>query len=63
MKIQKLRQKSTTELRTELLTLLREQFKLRMQAACGKLQQPHYLKQVRREIALVKTLITEKASA
>lgn len=61
MKAQELREKSVEELNTELLNLLREQFNLRMQAASGQLQQTHLSKQVRRNIARVKTLLTEKA--
>jgi len=61
MKAQELREKSVEELNTELLNLLREQFNLRMQAASGQLQQTHLLKQVRRNVARVKTLLTEKA--
>ncbi|AJA44022.1 50S ribosomal protein L29 [Frischella perrara] len=63
MKAKELREKSVEELNTELLNLLREQFNLRMQLASGQLQQTHLVKQVRRNIALVKTLITEKAGA
>lgn len=57
MKAQELREKSVEELNTELLNLLREQFNLRMQAASGQLQQTHLSKQVRRNIARVKTLL------
>lgn len=63
MKAKELREKSVEELKIELLTVLREQFNLRMQLAGGQLQQPHRLKQVRRHIARVKTLLTEKAGA
>ncbi|PAV01522.1 50S ribosomal protein L29 [Arsenophonus sp. ENCA] len=63
MKAKGLREKSVEELDTELLNLLREQFNLSMQAASGQLQQSHLLKQVRRDIARVKTLLTEKAGA
>ncbi|GKV96897.1 50S ribosomal protein L29 [Pectobacterium aroidearum] len=63
MKANKLREKSVEELNTELLGLLREQFNLRMQAASGQLQQTHLVKQVRHNIARVKTLLTEKAGA
>ena len=63
MKAQDLREKSVEELNAELLNLLREQFNLRMQAATGQLQQPHTLKAVRRDIARVKTVLTEKAGA
>ncbi|PID51528.1 MAG: 50S ribosomal protein L29 [Pasteurellales bacterium] len=61
MKAQDLRTKSVEELNTELSNLLGEQFKLRMQAASGQLQQTHQLKEVRRNIAKVKTVLTEKA--
>lgn len=63
MKAKELREKSVEELNAELLNLLREQFNLRMQLAGGQLQQTHLLKQVRRNIARVKTLLTEKAGA
>ncbi|UMM02822.1 50S ribosomal protein L29 [Vibrio campbellii] len=63
MKAQDLREKSVEELNAELLNLLREQFSLRMQAATGQLQQTHTLKAVRRDIARVKTVLTEKAGA
>ena len=63
MKAQDLREKNVEELNEELLNLLREQFNLRMQAATGQLQQTHNLKTVRRDIARVKTVLTEKAGA
>ena len=61
MKAQDLRTKSVEELNDELVNLLGEQFKLRMQTAPGQLQQTHQAKQVRRDIARVKTILTEKA--
>ena len=61
MKAQDLRTKSVEELNNELVNLLGEQFKLRMQTATGQLQQTHQAKQVRRDIARVKTILTEKA--
>ena len=63
MKAKELREKSVEELNTELLNLLRDQFNLRMQAASVQLQQSHLLKQVRRDVARVKTLLNEKAGA
>ncbi|MCI1900649.1 MAG: 50S ribosomal protein L29 [Enterobacter sp.] len=63
MKANELREKSVEELNAELLNLLREQFNLRMQAASGQLQQTHLQKQVRRNVARVKTLLTQKAGA
>ena len=61
MKAQDLRTKSVEELNNELVNLLGEQFKLRMLTATGQLQQTHQAKQVRRDIARVKTILTEKA--
>ncbi|RJG50685.1 50S ribosomal protein L29 [Motilimonas pumila] len=63
MKASELKDKSVEELNAELLSLLREQFNLRMQASTGQLGQTHLLKEVRRNIARVKTLLTEKAAA
>ena len=61
MKASELKEKSIEELNTELLSLLREQFNYRMQASTGQLAQSHLLRTVRRNIARVKTIITEKA--
>jgi len=63
MKASELRDKSVEELNTQLLELLREQFKLRMQKSTGQLSQTHQLKLVRRDIARVKTILTAKAGA
>lgn len=60
MKAQELREKGAEELNTKLLNLLREQFNLRMQVASGHLQQTHLLKQVSRNVARIKTLLTER---
>ncbi|MCO4321862.1 50S ribosomal protein L29 [Aliidiomarina quisquiliarum] len=63
MKASELKAKSVDELNQELLGLLREQFNLRMQTATGQLNQTHLLRQVRRNIARVKTVLNEKAGA
>lgn len=44
-----------------MLGLLKDQFNLRMQKASGQLAQTHLLGKVRRDIARVKTVLTEKA--
>ena len=49
--------KSPAELQTELEALLKEQFGLRMQGATQQLQNTSKLKQVKRGIARVRTLI------
>ncbi len=61
MKASELREKSVEELNTELLSQLEAQFKLRMQASTGQLTQTHMLKQTRRDIARIKTALSEKA--
>ena len=58
-----LSEKSGAELKTELDALLKEQFGLRMQVATQQLQNTSKLKQVRRGIARVRTLIHQKTSA
>ena len=61
MKAQEIREKSVEQPQEQLFELLREQFNLRMQKATGQLSQNHLLKQVRRDIARVKTVLNEKA--
>jgi large subunit ribosomal protein L29 len=61
MKANELRDKSTEQLGKELLKLREEQFKLRMQKVTGQLGQTHFLRQNQRDIARVKTVLTEKA--
>ncbi len=60
MKTSELRAKSAEELGKELLTLREDQFKLRMQKATGQLGQTHLLQHNQRDIARVKTVLTEK---
>ncbi|MEM9255642.1 MAG: 50S ribosomal protein L29 [Pseudomonadota bacterium] len=61
MKASELREKSEQELNKELLDLREQQFKLRMQKATGQLGQTHLLKENQRDIARVKTVLTEKS--
>ena len=50
---------STTELESELLELRKEQFNLRMQRGTGQLANPSRFKSVLRDIARIKTRMTE----
>ncbi|MFZ2996964.1 50S ribosomal protein L29 [Sphingobium sp.] len=52
--------KTDDELSTELNNLKREQFNLRFQAATNQLEKPSRVKEVRRSIAQIKTLQTER---
>jgi large subunit ribosomal protein L29 len=60
MKVSELRQQDVDKLQEEVLALRREQFNLRMQNAVGQLSRNHKLKEVRRDIARIKTVLTEK---
>ncbi|MBI1195963.1 MAG: 50S ribosomal protein L29 [Gammaproteobacteria bacterium] len=59
MKARELRSKTAEGLREDLNGLLREQFNLRMQRGSGQLAHTHQLRQVRRNIARVKTVLNE----
>lgn len=59
MKAQDLKTSSAEELRTQLEELLREQFNLRMQKGTGQLSRPSQMRAVRRDIARIKTVMTE----
>ena len=61
MKAKELRTKSVDELNKELLDLLKAQFGLRMQIATQQLTNNSQIGKVRRDIARVRTLLTEKA--
>lgn len=61
MNLKELRAKSPKELNDELLALRKEQFSLRMQQATGQLTKSHLLKQVKRNIARVKTVQSQLA--
>lgn len=63
MKASELRNKSVEELKNELNDLQREQFNLRFQFKMTKLPQTDNLRKVRREIARVNTVLTEKQRA
>jgi len=54
-----LRGKSVDELREKLVELRRQQMNLRMQLATGQLTQNDQVRNVRRDIARVKTIITQ----
>jgi large subunit ribosomal protein L29 len=56
-----LRAKNVEELKQELTNLRQEQFNLRMQRGAGQLANPARFGVVRKEIARIKTVLTEKA--
>jgi large subunit ribosomal protein L29 len=62
MKASELRDKDDAALGKELTDLLKAQFGLRMQIATQQLSNTSQLKKVRRDIARVRTVITEQAA-
>jgi len=58
-----LREKTEGDLQTRERDLSDQLFKLRFQKATGSVENPMKIRQVRREIARVKTLIKEKQTA
>ena len=58
-----LKQQSDDQLQEQLGNLKREQFNLRFQAATNQLEKPSRVREVRRTIAQIKTLQTERARA
>ena len=62
-KIEDMRVKSDDQLSGDLAELKREAFNLRFQAATNQLERPARIKEVRRDIARIKTLQTERTSS
>ena len=60
-KIEDLRAKTDDQLGADLGDLKREQFNLRFQAATSQLERPARIREVRRDIARIRTLQTERA--
>lgn len=62
MKTGELRAKPESELKQELVELLKAQFNLRMQKATQQLTNFSQLRKVRKDIARLRTVLTEKAT-
>jgi large subunit ribosomal protein L29 len=60
MKASEYRPKSDDVLQNELLELAREAFNVRMQAGSGQLSRFHQIRALRRDIARIKTVLTER---
>ncbi|WP_116963804.1 50S ribosomal protein L29 [Fastidiosibacter lacustris] len=59
-KIKELKAKSAQELKAQKIDLLKEQFNLRMQKGAGQLTKNHIFKNIRRDIARINTILSEK---
>ena len=62
-KTEDLRAKSDDQLSEQLVELKKEQFNLRFQAATNQLERPARIKEVRREIARIKTLQGQRSKS
>lgn len=60
MKASELKNKSAAELQQEILSLNKAQFGMRMQMATQQLTNTSELRKVRRDIARIKTVLTQK---
>ena len=63
MQANDLRNKSVEDLKTALSNLQREQFNLRFQLKTGQLQQTDNVRKVRRDIARINTILSEKLNS
>ena len=62
MNVTEMKGKTEVELRGELNSLMQEQFNLRMQKGMGQMTNTNELRRIRRDIARVKTINTEKTA-
>lgn len=62
-KAKELRDKSAEDLNNELVELRKEEFSLRMQRGTGQLSNTARFKEIRRQVARIKTVLNEQASA
>ena len=63
MKIDDVRKMTPDQLQDSLLSLKKEQFNLRFQAATGQLEKTHRASEIRKDIARIKTVLRGKAAA
>lgn len=62
MKAQELKDKTPDQLRDQLLALKKEAFNLRFQQASGQIENTARMRAVRRDVARIKTVLTQKAA-
>ena len=62
MKASELRNKNEGELSALLLELRRKQFNMRMQSGSGQPPRPSDIREARRDIARIKTVLNQKSS-
>ena len=63
VKAETFRSQSADELKAKLVELKKEQFNLRFKVASGEMDNPSRMRMVRREIARIKTVLSEMVAA
>ena len=63
MELKKIREMSEAELNSELVIMKKDLFNLRFQHVTGQLENPIKMRETKRDIARVKTIIREKELA
>ena len=63
MDIDEVRRMTGDQLQEQLLSLKKEQFNLRFQAATGQLEKTHRASEIRKDIARIKTVLRNKTAA
>jgi len=63
MKIDEIRGLTPDQLADTLISLKKEQFNLRFQAATGQVEKTHRVNEIRKDIARIKTVLRAKAAA
>ena len=63
MKIDDIRGMTPDQLSEQLVTLKKEQFNLRFQAATGQVEKTHRSNEIRKDIARIKTVLRSKPAA
>jgi large subunit ribosomal protein L29 len=62
MKAQELKTQTPDQLRDQLVALKKEAFNLRFQQATGQLENTARMRAVRKDVARIKTVLTQKAA-
>jgi large subunit ribosomal protein L29 len=63
MKIDDVRALTADQLADQLVSLKKEQFNLRFQAATGQIEKTHRVGEIRKDIARIKTVLRDKTPA
>ena len=60
MKVKEIREMTTEDIKKHIVDAKQELFNLRFQQATGNLEKPHKIKELRHEVAKIKTVIRER---